>query len=167
MANTNSYWDMLKQQDDTFGDYGNFLTADSVTRNVDPLRQGMKTGGFDFDKFDYNSLSNNRTGLSGLLSNTTKSVSEDLLNPKDQSWWDKSGKWMGDKGNQMLVGAGLQAGQLGLGLASYLSQAPVLESQNKLLKQQVAINQENRDWHNKQRAGWQNYNNNSNVTSNA
>ena len=62
--------------------------------------------------------------------------------PESGGSWSK---WFGDKGNQAMIGAGLSAGQLGLGLASYLSQSDFLKKQGKLLDQQLASNQYNID----------------------
>ena len=92
-------------------------------------------------------LSEDGSGLFG--SDWTNSLSDDTFKgviSKGKSLSDNSwSEWFGDKGNQAMIGAGLGLGQLGLGLASYLSQSDFMKKQGKLLDQQLASNQYNID----------------------
>lgn len=58
----------------------------------------------------------------------------------EKGWFDQASDWFDKKGNQAMIGAGLGVGQLGLGLASYLSQSDFMKKQGKLLDQQLASN---------------------------
>lgn len=59
----------------------------------------------------------------------------------EKGLFGQASDWLGDRNNQMLVNAGLGAGQLGLGLASYLQRSDFMKKQGKLLDQQLASNQ--------------------------
>jgi hypothetical protein len=60
---------------------------------------------------------------------------------KPTSFLEDAAKWAGDKDNQALVGMGLGASKIGLGLASYLQSSDFMKKQGNLLDQQIANNE--------------------------
>jgi hypothetical protein len=76
-------------------------------------------------------------GLGSLLTSSQATVpfkpGYSAVEPKAElSWWDQNKDTLTNKG---FVSGALGLGQLGLGLASYLQQKPVMEEQLKGLKQ--------------------------------
>ena len=67
------------------------------------------------------------------------SLGADATEPK--SWWGEAADWAGNKNNQALVGMGLGATQVGLGLANYLQSSDFMKKQGRLLDQQIANNE--------------------------
>jgi hypothetical protein len=56
-------------------------------------------------------------------------------------WWSEAADWAGDKNNQSLIGMGLGAANVGLGLANYLQSSDFMKKQGRLLDQQIANNE--------------------------
>ena len=98
---------MLAEQDNDFGDYGTKLTLDAYTKNTPGLRKLITDTGYNFDIDPGTDL-----GTSSL--------------------WDETKSLVSNK--DFMLGA-KSLGQLGLGLANYLSMKPVYEEQLKGLKQ--------------------------------
>ena len=132
----------------------------SVNRSLSPMRSKlaaydtMGTSYVDSLLNDPNSeqsklLSDQMKGFN-VAGNVTGSTAEGLSGlaaqgafggtTPEKGWFGQAADWFGNKNNQMLVNAGLGVGQLGLGLASYLSQSDFLNKQGKLIDQQLASN---------------------------
>jgi hypothetical protein len=61
--------------------------------------------------------------------------------PSSKGFLADAASWAGDKDNQALVGMGLGASRIGLGLASYLQSSDLMKKQSSLLDQQIANNE--------------------------
>jgi hypothetical protein len=80
--------------------------------------------------------SGNASTITGLMGSVTEAT------PTGDSWWGNIKGALSDDGKGTNFGRNLLgAGQLGLGLMSYLDQKPMMEKQNRLLDQQIANNE--------------------------
>jgi hypothetical protein len=80
--------------------------------------------------------SGNASAVTGLMGSTT------VATPTSDSLWSDFKGAFSDDGKGANFGRNLLgAGQLGLGLMSYLDQKPMMEKQNRLLDQQIANNE--------------------------
>jgi hypothetical protein len=80
--------------------------------------------------------SGNASTVTGLMGSTTETT------PTGDSLWGNIKGAFSDDGKGANFGRNLLgAGQLGLGLMSYLDQKPYMEKQNRLLDQQIANNE--------------------------
>lgn len=71
-----------------------------------------------------------------------KNLLDSQIKPKEsKGWWGEAADWAGDKNNQALIGMGLGATQVGLGLANYLQSSDFMKKQGRLLDQQIANNE--------------------------
>lgn len=110
-------------------------------------------GTINLDGTNYGSLASKSlpTGLASTYSYKDANTFDDLdaknlLNSQmkpteNKSWWGEAADWAGDKNNQALVGMGLGATQVGLGLANYLQSSDFMKKQGRLLDQQIANNE--------------------------
>ena len=100
---------------------------------VDPMDAGLASQSY---RSAVNSMDNNTGIASGY--GVTGSTGTDATEPK--SWWGEAADWAGNKNNQSLIGMGLGAANVGLGLANYLQSSDFMKKQGRLLDQQIANN---------------------------
>jgi hypothetical protein len=91
------------------------------------------------------SILQDQSGISGLTSGNASTVTGLIgsaagATPTGDSWWGDLKNTFSDKNGANFGRNLIGAGQLGLGLMSYLDQKPTMEKNNRLLDQQIANN---------------------------